>query len=119
MRSDGREAPPPAEDRSPPSGVPSGVLVVDDERPIVDLLTRYLGQHGFRAVGAYSPDQARQLVLSDPAIGVVISDVRMPGQSGLELLQHVKSRFPQLPVIIMTAYSDLESAVAAFQGGAF
>ena len=43
----------------------------------------------------------------------------MPGQSGLELLQEVKTRFPALPVIIMTAYSDLESAVAAFQGGAF
>jgi two-component system nitrogen regulation response regulator GlnG len=43
----------------------------------------------------------------------------MPGQSGLDLLQQVKERFPSLPVIIMTAYSDLESAVAAFQGGAF
>jgi CheY-like chemotaxis protein len=90
MRSDGREAPPPAEDRS----APSGVLVVDDERPIVDLLTRYLGQHGFRAVGAYSPDQARQLVLSDPAIGVVISDVRMPGQSGLALAEELLASRP-------------------------
>src|SRR6185369_15706556 len=49
----------------------------------------------------------------------MISDIRMPGESGLDLLQKVKGRFPQLPVIIMTAYSDLESAVAAFQGGAF
>src|SRR5947208_9585398 len=43
----------------------------------------------------------------------------MPGESGLVLLSKVKERFPQLPVIIMTAYSDLDSAVAAFQGGAF
>src|SRR5882672_5055966 len=43
----------------------------------------------------------------------------MPGTTGLELLQSVKQRFPNVPVIIMTAYSDLESAVAAFQGGAF
>src|SRR6266704_882833 len=50
---------------------------------------------------------------------VLVSDIRMPGTSGLELLQNVKQRFPNLPVIIMTAYSDLESAVAAFQGGAF
>ncbi len=90
MGSDGREAPPPAENRN----APSGVLVVDDERPIVDLLTRYLGQHGFRAVGAYSPDQARQLVLSDPAIGVVISDVRMPGQSGLALAEELLASRP-------------------------
>src|SRR5215468_9642521 len=43
----------------------------------------------------------------------------MPGDSGLELLDKVKERFPQVPVIIMTAYSDLDSAVSAFQGGAF
>jgi two-component system nitrogen regulation response regulator GlnG len=50
---------------------------------------------------------------------VLVSDIRMPGASGQDLLQNVKQRFPDLPVIIMTAYSDLESAVAAFQGGAF
>ena len=50
---------------------------------------------------------------------MVVSDIRMPGGSGLELLQQIKARFPALPVIIMTAYSDLESAVSAFQSGAF
>jgi len=50
---------------------------------------------------------------------VLISDVRMPGGSGLDLLQAIKAKHPGLPVIIMTAYSDLDSAVAAFQGGAF
>jgi two-component system nitrogen regulation response regulator GlnG len=50
---------------------------------------------------------------------VLVSDIRMPGESGLVLLNKVKERFPQIPVIIMTAYSDLDSAVAAFQGGAF
>jgi len=90
MGSDVRMVPLPAEACS----LPSGVLVVDDERPIVDLLTRYLCQHGFRAVGAYSPDQARELVLSDPAIGVVISDVRMPGQSGLALAEELLAERP-------------------------
>src|SRR3981081_3113037 len=50
---------------------------------------------------------------------VLVSDIRMPGASGLELLQALRQRFPDLRVIAMTAYSDLESAVAAFQGGAF
>ncbi len=50
---------------------------------------------------------------------VLISDIHMPGDSGLVLLQRVKEKHPSLPVIIMTAYSDLDSAVAAFQGGAF
>ena len=50
---------------------------------------------------------------------MVISDIRMPGSSGLDMLQRLRNDFPNLPVIIMTAYSDLESAVSAFQGGAF
>nr|MDP2192620.1 nitrogen regulation protein NR(I) [Rhodoferax sp.] len=50
---------------------------------------------------------------------VLVSDIRMPGGSGLDLLEKVKEKYPGLPVIIMTAYSDLDSAVSAFQGGAF
>ena len=50
---------------------------------------------------------------------VLVSDIRMPGGTGLDLLDKVKARFPGLPVIIMTAFSDLDSAVSAFQGGAF
>jgi two-component system nitrogen regulation response regulator GlnG len=50
---------------------------------------------------------------------VLVSDIRMPGGSGLELLEQVKKKLPGLPVIIMTAFSDLDSAVSAFQGGAF
>ncbi|MDP2001146.1 MAG: nitrogen regulation protein NR(I) [Rhodoferax sp.] len=50
---------------------------------------------------------------------VLVSDIRMPGGSGLDLLEKVKAKYPGLPVIIMTAYSDLDSAVSAFQGGAF
>jgi len=62
-------------------------------------------------------DALRELERSLPS--VVMSDIRMPGVSGLELLQSLKERLPKVPVIIMTAYSDLDSAVAAFQGGAF
>ena len=50
---------------------------------------------------------------------ILVSDIRMPGGNGLDLLEKVKARFPGLPVIIMTAFSDLDSAVSAFQGGAF
>ena len=50
---------------------------------------------------------------------VLVSDIRMPGGSGLDLLAKVKEKHPGLPVIIMTAYSDLDSAVSSFQGGAF
>ncbi len=50
---------------------------------------------------------------------VIVSDIQMPNGSGLDFLSHIKQHYPDMPVIIMTAYSDLESAVAAFQGGAF
>ena len=50
---------------------------------------------------------------------MLVSDIRMPGLSGLEFLNAVKQRHPGVPVIVMTAYSDLDSAVAAFQGGAY
>ncbi|MDO8456597.1 MAG: nitrogen regulation protein NR(I) [Burkholderiaceae bacterium] len=55
----------------------------------------------------------------DQAPQILVSDIRMPGGSGLDLLEKVKQKLPGLPVIIMTAYSDLDSAVSAFQGGAF
>ena len=50
---------------------------------------------------------------------VIVSDIRMPGESGIEFLTKVKEKFPQIPIIIMTAYSDLDTAVSAFQKGAF
>jgi DNA-binding NarL/FixJ family response regulator len=56
---------------------------------------------------------------SDDEPQVLVSDIRMPGGSGLDLLAKVKERLPGLPVIVMTAFSDLDSAVSAFQGGAF
>ncbi|MBK1685756.1 nitrogen regulation protein NR(I) [Rhodoferax fermentans] len=56
---------------------------------------------------------------SDRGPQVLVSDIRMPGGSGLDLLEKIKAKLPGLPVIIMTAYSDLDSAVSAFQGGAF
>lgn len=50
---------------------------------------------------------------------VMVSDIRMPGTSGLHLLEVVKNRFPHMPIIVMTAFSNLDSAVSAFEGGAF
>ena len=50
---------------------------------------------------------------------VLVTDIRMPGKSGLDLLDEIRTRRPKLPVIVMTAHSDLDSAVAAYQGGAF
>ncbi len=94
------------------------VWIVDDDRSIRWVLEKALAREGipFKTFAtAYEVLQA--LGVSQPQ--VLVSDIRMPGESGLVLLNKVKERYPQIPIIIMTAYSDLDSAVAAFQGGAF
>ena len=94
------------------------VWIVDDDRSIRWVLEKALAREGIpykTFATAYEVLQA--LAVSEPQ--VLVSDIRMPGESGLVLLNKVKERHPQIPVIIMTAYSDLDSAVAAFQGGAF
>jgi two-component system nitrogen regulation response regulator GlnG len=94
------------------------VWIVDDDRSIRWVLEKALAREGIAYQSFSSAYEVLQaLASSQPQ--VLVSDIRMPGESGLLLLNKVKERYPQLPVIIMTAYSDLESAVAAFQGGAF
>ena len=94
------------------------VWIVDDDRSIRWVIEKALSREGI-AFDSFSTAQEALAALSDGAPEVLVSDIRMPGQSGLELLQAVKTRHPAVPVIVMTAYSDLDSAVAAFQGGAY
>ncbi len=94
------------------------VWVVDDDRSIRWVLERALTRAGWRAVGFESAEAALQRLRVAPP-DVLISDIRMPGMDGLGLLAEIERACPDLPVIIMTAFSDLESAVAAYQGGAF
>jgi two-component system nitrogen regulation response regulator GlnG len=94
------------------------VWVIDDDRSIRWVFEKALTREGI-AFESFSSATAALAALDIGAPQVIVSDIRMPGGSGLELLQKARERFPALPVIIMTAYSDLESAVAAFQGGAY
>src|SRR5215471_21314798 len=95
------------------------VWVIDDDRSIRWVFEKALAREGIPFKTFAQATEAMDALDSSGAPQVLVSDIRMPGASGLDLLQNVKQRFPDLPVIIMTAYSDLESAVAAFQGGAF
>jgi two-component system nitrogen regulation response regulator GlnG len=94
------------------------VWIVDDDRSIRWVFEKALGREGIAYSSFSSADEALNALRGGPP-QVLVSDIRMPGPSGLELLQTVKQQHPAVPVIVMTAYSDLESAVAAFQGGAF
>jgi len=94
------------------------VWVVDDDRSIRWVFEKALTREGI-PFKTFAAAQEALEALGAGAPQVLISDIRMPGSSGLDLLQQVKQRHPGLPVIIMTAYSDLDSAVSSFQGGAF
>jgi two-component system, NtrC family, nitrogen regulation response regulator GlnG len=94
------------------------VWVVDDDRSIRWVFEKALSREGI-PYKTFGLAEDAIVALDRDAPQVLVSDIRMPGTSGLELLQNAKERYPELPVIVMTAYSDLESAVAAFQGGAF
>ena len=94
------------------------VWIVDDDRSIRWVIEKALSREGI-AFNSFSSAQDALDALGASSPEVLVSDIRMPGRSGLELLQTVKQRHPAVPVIVMTAYSDLDSAVAAFQGGAY
>ena len=94
------------------------VWIIDDDRSIRWVFEKALAREGI-AHRTFGAAQEALDKLAEETPQVVVSDIRMPGLSGLEFMQQLKARVPSTPVIIMTAYSDLESAVAAFQGGAF
>ncbi|HSX87378.1 MAG TPA: nitrogen regulation protein NR(I) [Pseudomonas sp.] len=94
------------------------VWIVDDDRSIRWVLEKALQQEGMTTQSFDSADGVlSRLHRQQP--DVIISDIRMPGSSGLDLLAQIRELYPRLPVIIMTAHSDLDSAVASYQGGAF
>jgi two-component system nitrogen regulation response regulator GlnG len=98
------------------------IWIVDDDQSIRFVLEKALLREGLPTRSFVNPRDvlaALGTAGDDEGPQVLVSDIRMPGGSGLDLLEKVKVRCPGLPVIIMTAYSDLDSAVSAFQGGAF
>ncbi|WP_031433625.1 nitrogen regulation protein NR(I) [Methylomarinum vadi] len=98
--------------------IPDKVWIVDDDKSIRWVLEKALQK---AAIETQSFANASNLLaeLEKGLPDVLITDIRMPGMDGLELLQNIQNRYPSLPVIVMTAHSDLDSAVSAFHGGAF
>jgi two-component system nitrogen regulation response regulator GlnG len=96
----------------------SNVWVVDDDRSIRWVLQKALESVAINVrVFENATDVLNELKNGTP--DVLVSDIRMPGMNGLQLLDDIKQNIPELPVIIMTAYSDLDSAVSVYEGGAF
>jgi two-component system nitrogen regulation response regulator GlnG len=98
------------------------IWIVDDDQSIRFVLEKALLREHLPTRSFSNPRDvlaALNTAADDEGPQILVSDIRMPGGSGLDLLEKVKAKHPGLPVIIMTAFSDLDSAVSAFQGGAF
>ena len=98
------------------------IWIVDDDQSIRFVLEKALLRENLPTRSFTNPQDVLKALIDTPeqeGPQILVSDIRMPGGSGLELLEKVKEKLPGLPVIIMTAFSDLDSAVNAFKRGAF
>lgn len=93
------------------------ILIVDDEKDTRDLMARALSLD-YQVTTAPDAEQAMLALASDPTIALMLSDVRMPGASGLELLKAAKAKYPKLLCILLTAFGTVDQAVAAMKDGA-
>lgn len=92
------------------------ILVVDDEQPVRDAISRLLQAKGFETQTAHGPDSALAIAAQFQP-DLILTDIRMPGMDGVEFARRVKRDHPGTPVIMMTAYADVDSAIAALQLG--
>ena len=94
------------------------IIVIDDDSYICNLLVNYLNQNGYKAEGTFSGKNGmKRIVKSD--FDLVLCDFRLPDTDGLEILQYIKLKKSNLPVVIMTAYADVKMAVKLIKAGAF
>jgi len=93
------------------------IVLIDDEGRLLRALKRALESEGYEVSDFLDPTQALLQIISKPP-SLVVSDIRMPGLSGLDLLSRLKEKVPEIPCILMTAYSSVETAVAAVRLGA-
>jgi DNA-binding NtrC family response regulator len=97
---------------------PSRILLVDDEKDFVEMLTLRLEEIGEEVLQAYSGLESLEK-MKDVEIDVVILDIKMPGMDGIETLQEIKKRFPLVEVIMLTGHGTIETAVQGMKLGAY
>ena len=94
------------------------ILIVDDERNYLLVLEALLSEEGYQVITAEGARAGLEL-LQENDLDVVITDMKMPGMDGMEFMEHIRQRQPDLPIIIMTAFGSVEKAVEAMRKGAF
>ncbi|MDD3553472.1 MAG: sigma-54 dependent transcriptional regulator [Deltaproteobacteria bacterium] len=95
------------------------ILLVDDDRSLREFLEIFLKKEGYSVLSAANAAEALNLLKAHEGIRVVISDIRMPDMSGIELLRHVKALRPELPVVLITAFASMDTAISAMKEGAW
>jgi DNA-binding NtrC family response regulator len=95
------------------------LLLVDDEVPFVATMTKRLTKRDLKVTSAYSGDEALNKLQEEPALEVVILDVKMPGMDGIETLKMIKQQAPLVEVIMLTGHATVESAIDGMKLGAF
>src|SRR5690242_18150654 len=108
----------PARSLAMPDPASQRIWVVDDDRSVRFVLSTALRDAGYQVDGFDSAAAALSALRQRPAPDLLFTDVRMPGEDGLVLLDKLKAAHPQLPVIVMSAYTDVASTAGAFRGGA-
>ena len=94
------------------------ILVVDDDESLLSMLTQLLTEEGYQVTAASSGEEALDIFCKD-SFPLVVSDIKMPGMSGIELLQKVKEIEPETQVIIITSYATVETAISAIRSGVY
>ena len=97
----------------------TSVLLVDDEVPFVEAMTRRLKKRGIRVETAFSGTEALHVLAENKNIEVVILDVKMPGMDGIETLEKIRKKFPLLEVIMLTGHATVETGIDGMKLGAF
>ena len=98
--------------------MPERVLIVDDDQSMCEMLEADLRSRGFEASWYLSADEAFS-VLQDEDFGAVLTDLQMPGTDGLALCERIVANRPNVPVVVVTAFGSMETAVAALRAGAY
>src|ERR1700691_5395643 len=93
------------------------ILIIEDEDKMRRLLELDLGEDGFKTLSAGDAETGLKLLASEP-VHLVLTDLKLPGMNGLEFLQTVKQQHPALPIVVMTAFGSVETAVDAMKAGA-
>jgi FixJ family two-component response regulator len=94
------------------------IALVDDEKEIVETLRRQLEHFGFKCSSFFNANSALEAILSDNTLDILITDVRMPGMSGLELVKCVREVNSEIPIVILTGFGDMQLTLDALRSGA-